>query len=95
MAEKSEDLSRARELVSDYLTVLDAHMLRAGSKWITAVLTAETPNGSRSLRFYRWKNVDGEWKKASGFNVNSASDWREIKENADEMIRGLWEEGET
>lgn len=92
MAEESEDLSRAGELVSDYLTVLDACILRESPKWITAVVTAEAPSGNRSLRFYRWRNVDGEWKKNSGFNINSADDWEKIREGADEMVQDLWEE---
>ncbi|KXA98658.1 hypothetical protein AKJ39_01295 [candidate division MSBL1 archaeon SCGC-AAA259J03] len=90
MPEENKDLSQAKELVSDYLTVLDAHILRESPQWITAVITVETPNESRSLRLYRWRNDEGEWKKDSGFNINRESDWQEIKKSADEIIEGLW-----
>ncbi|KXB01024.1 hypothetical protein AKJ41_02990 [candidate division MSBL1 archaeon SCGC-AAA259O05] len=91
MPEENEGLSRTRELISDYLTVLDAYILRESPQWITAVVAVEAPNESRSLRFYRWRNDDGEWKKDSGFNINRKSDWQEIKRSADEMVEGLWE----
>lgn len=88
---EEEDLSRVKKLVSDYLTVLDAYILRDSPEWITAVVTVETPNGSRSLRFYRWRNDGGEWKKDSGFNVNRKGDWEEIREIGDELAQELWE----
>lgn len=90
VSEKNNDLSRARDLISDYLEVLDAHILRESPKWTTAIVTVETPNGSRSLRFYRWQKRDGEWKKKSSFNVNRKDDWEEIKEEADAMSEKLW-----
>lgn len=92
MPEEGKDISRVEELVSDYLTVLDAYILRESNKWITAVIGVETPQGKESLRLYRWRNDDGEWKKDSGFNINRESDWEEIKRSADEIVGKLWEE---
>lgn len=92
MSEEDEGLSRVKELVSDYLTVLNARILRESDKWITAIVGVETPQGKKSLRLYRWRNDDGEWKKDSGFNINRESDWEEIKRSADEIAEELWRE---
>lgn len=52
MAEEGEGSSLVKGLILDYLTVLDASVLRKSEKWVTAVVGMESQHGEKSLHLF-------------------------------------------
>ena len=59
--------------------ILDAWTISRSGPWWAAVLVIKDPrSGALYLAFYRWRSTKGEWKKVSGFKINSRKSFKAI-----------------